>query len=104
MQISVLSRALDEYRLVGIRSTIGLFRKIFKEPDFLAGKYDTTYLEKRLVELTGSNEGEESDRPIVALALAEYLASNSAAATGEAAALSSPWKLLARREALRGNR
>jgi acetyl-CoA carboxylase, biotin carboxylase subunit len=102
--ISRMSRALDEYRLVGIRSTIGLFRKILKEPDFLAGQYDTTYLEKHLAELTGSNESEESDRQLVALALAEYLASKSTAATGEAAALSSPWKLLARREALRGNR
>jgi acetyl-CoA carboxylase biotin carboxylase subunit len=102
--ISRMARALDEYRLVGINSTIGLFRRIFKEPDFIAGQYDTTYLDKRLAGLIGGSETEESDRQLVALALAEYLASKSAAASGEAAALCSAWKLLARREALRGNR
>jgi acetyl-CoA carboxylase, biotin carboxylase subunit len=99
--LSRMSRALEEYRLVGIRSTIGLFRKILREPDFLAGQYDTSYLDARLAALIGSNGSEERNRPLAAMVLAEFLAGKSAAPANEASTSAGPWKLQARREALR---
>jgi len=43
-----LARALDEFVIDGIRSTIPLFRDLVKDPDIVAGNYDIHWLEKRL--------------------------------------------------------
>jgi acetyl-CoA carboxylase biotin carboxylase subunit len=43
-----LTRALDEFVVDGIRSTIPLFRDLVKDPDIIAGRYDIHWLEKRL--------------------------------------------------------
>jgi acetyl-CoA carboxylase biotin carboxylase subunit len=43
-----LTRALDEFVVDGIRSTIPLFRELVKDPDIIAGRYDIHWLEKRL--------------------------------------------------------
>ena len=44
--MSRMRRALDEYIIVGIKTTLPIYRAIFREPDFLRGDYDTLYLEK----------------------------------------------------------
>jgi acetyl-CoA carboxylase biotin carboxylase subunit len=43
-----LTRALDEFVVDGIRSTIPLFRDLVKDPDIAEGRYDIHWLEKRL--------------------------------------------------------
>ncbi len=43
-----LQRALDEFVVDGIRSTIPLFRELLREPDIIAGNYDIHWLEKHL--------------------------------------------------------
>ncbi len=43
-----LTRALDEFVVDGVRSTIPLFRELVKDPDIVAGRYDIHWLEKRL--------------------------------------------------------
>jgi acetyl-CoA carboxylase, biotin carboxylase subunit len=43
-----LTRALDEFVVDGIRSTIPLFRELVKEPDIVGGRYDIHWLERRL--------------------------------------------------------
>jgi acetyl-CoA carboxylase biotin carboxylase subunit len=43
-----LRRALDEFVVDGIRSTIPLFRDLVKDSDMIAGNYDVHWLEKRL--------------------------------------------------------
>jgi acetyl-CoA carboxylase biotin carboxylase subunit len=43
-----LTRALDEFVVDGIRSTIPLFRELVKDADIIAGRYDIHWLEKRL--------------------------------------------------------
>jgi len=43
-----LTRALDEFVVDGIRSTIPLFRDLVKNPDIVAGRYDIHWLEKYL--------------------------------------------------------
>jgi len=40
--------ALDETIVTGIRTTIPLYREIFRDPDFLAGRIDTGYLARFL--------------------------------------------------------
>jgi len=46
-----MRRALDEYVILGIKNTVPLYRAIFREPEFLEGKHDTTYIERHLPEL-----------------------------------------------------
>ena len=51
--ISIMSRALDEFYVAPIKTTIGLHSEILKHPAFLEGKVSTHFLEKML-----KNEGE----------------------------------------------
>jgi biotin carboxylase len=40
------ARALDEFEIVGIPTTIPLLREIVDEPGFRAGRYTTTYIDE----------------------------------------------------------
>ncbi len=44
--IDRMLRALDEYVIGGIRTNIGLFRRILQDADFRAARIDTGYLER----------------------------------------------------------
>ena len=50
LAVARLRRALGEYAIGGIRTNIGLFRRILDDPDFLAGRLDTGYLDRLLAE------------------------------------------------------
>ena len=41
-----MSRALDEYIIEGIKTTIPLHKRVFVDPTFRSGRYSTAYLEK----------------------------------------------------------
>jgi acetyl-CoA carboxylase biotin carboxylase subunit len=43
-----MRRALDEYVIGGIETTIPLHRRLLSEADFLSGDYDIHWLESRL--------------------------------------------------------
>jgi len=43
-----LNRALDEFVIDGVKTTLPLFRKLIKEPDVISGDYDIHWLEKYL--------------------------------------------------------
>ncbi|MGZ7042762.1 MAG: acetyl-CoA carboxylase biotin carboxylase subunit, partial [Thermoanaerobaculia bacterium] len=49
--ISRLKRALTEYRVDGIDTTIPFFTWLVDHPDFLAGKFDTSFIDRHLPEL-----------------------------------------------------
>jgi acetyl-CoA carboxylase biotin carboxylase subunit len=51
--IDRLRRALEEYRVVGVRTTVPFFQWILEQPDFADGRFDTTYLDRVLVERKG---------------------------------------------------
>nr|WP_236657385.1 acetyl-CoA carboxylase biotin carboxylase subunit [Acidisarcina polymorpha] len=114
MAIARMLRALEEYAIGGIRTNLGLFARILREPDFQAGEIDTGYLDRLL-----SQEPPEIVRsPIslpdkvpafpnldVATLAAGFFSSRSRAdrQDGEShpANNSSQWKQTARREGLR---
>ena len=50
LAIARLRRALEEYAIGGIRTNLGLFRRILNDPDFVAGRLDTGYLDRLLAE------------------------------------------------------
>ena len=41
-------RALDGFVVEGIKTTIPLHKKILADPDFIAGKFDTHFLDRSL--------------------------------------------------------
>jgi len=43
-----MRRALQEYRVIGIATTIPLFQRVMEDPDFVAGRFDTGYLDTLL--------------------------------------------------------
>jgi acetyl-CoA carboxylase biotin carboxylase subunit len=45
-----MSRALGEYMITGIKTTIPFQQEIMRHKDFIAGKYDTGFVEKMLAE------------------------------------------------------
>ncbi len=47
--LCVLRRALDELVVEGVKTTIPLHRRIVRHPDFIAGRVDTTWVERILM-------------------------------------------------------
>jgi acetyl-CoA carboxylase biotin carboxylase subunit len=44
--ITKMKRALDEFLIEGIQTTIPFHKRIFNDPDFIAGNFNTDFLEK----------------------------------------------------------
>ena len=51
--IARMTRALEEYEVLGIRTTIPFFLWLMREPDFQAARFDTTYLDRLLASRRG---------------------------------------------------
>jgi pyruvate carboxylase subunit A len=43
--VSRMHRSLEEYVLRGVKTTIPFLKRIMEDPDFIAGRFDTSYLE-----------------------------------------------------------
>ena len=99
--IARMSRALREYQLLGIKTTIPFFLWLMRQPDYIAGRYDTTYLDGLLADRDGQSFSEltATDEELVAVAAAldAYLR----AAAHRVAPQQNVWVQTARREALR---
>lgn len=50
--IARMSRALGEYMITGIKTTIPFQQQIMRHKDFIAGKYDTGFVEKMLSQIS----------------------------------------------------
>jgi acetyl-CoA carboxylase biotin carboxylase subunit len=118
--VSRLVRALDEFFVAGIKTNLGLFRRILAEEDFLSGKIDTGYLERLLggaEPARSESSAREGGASLAAIAAAVFAAldatpkavtnaavsRDSASNQGEGAADAgvSGWKRAARLEGLR---
>ncbi|WP_348267563.1 acetyl-CoA carboxylase biotin carboxylase subunit [Edaphobacter paludis] len=69
LAIDRMLRALDEYVIGGIKTNIGLFRRILNDPDFRAARIDTGYLERLLARAASVDEATVADE-VVAIAAA----------------------------------
>jgi pyruvate carboxylase len=47
-----MDRALEEYIIRGIKTTIPFYRKLLKDEEFRSGRYATDFLERKLASLT----------------------------------------------------
>jgi acetyl-CoA carboxylase, biotin carboxylase subunit len=95
--VARMRRALEEYVVTGIRTNIAFHQKLFEHPDFVAGKYDTGFLERHKDDLLGYGTVPERDRMSVAVAVAiaasrlERATGVSTAETSESKTHLSPW-------------
>jgi len=98
-----LGRALAELRIEGIATNVPLFRALVADEEFRAGRFDITWLDRRLGagELARPTGTRLADLPFVAAAIAHHAATHSAAA-GERGGHRPIWRLASRRAALRG--
>jgi acetyl-CoA carboxylase, biotin carboxylase subunit len=100
MAIDRMLRALDEYVIGGIKTNIGLFRRILTDADFRAARIDTGYLE-RLLGAGPSVVEEIVPEDVVAVAAALFAASAKRETVTESTARESRWAEAGRREGLR---
>ena len=101
--IARMVRALREYLVVGVKTTIPFFLWLMRQPDYVAGRYDTTFLDRILAERRESFSeftADEEDFLSLAVAIDAYLGASGAPAA-QAGAVPN-WIQAARREALRG--
>jgi len=102
MAIERMLRAFDEYIIGGIRTNIGLFRRILLDGDFRAAKIDTGYLE-RLLATPSSDEGSTIPEDVVALAAAILTSGQRRGSDSPATvAVASRWTSTGRIEGMRG--
>ena len=106
--IARMQRALGEYVIAGIRTTIPFFSWLLAQPDFLAGHFHTAYLDDVLAGRNGRSfveaEGATENVAAIAAALRAVLspdAMNVADGNGQPAGVERRWKSQARVEGLR---
>ncbi|MGH7356802.1 MAG: acetyl-CoA carboxylase biotin carboxylase subunit, partial [Candidatus Rokuibacteriota bacterium] len=95
--VARMARALGEYKIVGVRTTIPVLERIVAHPDFHAGRLSTVFLD-RVLPGVRANEARFESVAVIAAVLAEYErarrppASPAPASDGPA----SPWRLATR--------
>jgi acetyl-CoA carboxylase biotin carboxylase subunit len=95
--IARMRRALTEYVVTGIRTNLSFHEKLFAHPEFVAGNYDTGFIERHKEELLGHLHVDNGRRVAVATALAvaaarmERAAGAAQATQGERGSQLSPW-------------
>ena len=97
--IARMRRALIEYRVEGIETTIPFFTALMSHPDFAAAKFDTGFLDRNLAELTKERSGD--GRVDAAIAAAAILAFEESQQVRLPENGDSPWKHAGRAEALK---
>lgn len=97
--IARLRRALDEYLVAGVKTNLGLFRRILTNADFTAGRADTGLLARMEM---GRLEIDESGREVAAIAsvIFQSLDPLSTKTAPNTVSLVSAWKNAARVEGL----
>ncbi len=105
--IARMRRALEEYYVSGIKTNIGLFRRILADPEFACGAIHTRWLDERLnTALVSAGERAPSEGPVedaAVLAAALWHLSSNGTANAPVAPMDkaeSRWKFEGRREQL----
>ena len=110
LAIARMQRALGEYLVTGIKTTVPFFAWLLAQPDFQAGRFHTTYLDEELKARNGRSFVEATpaleELAAMAAALEAVMSPSALAAEPSDAASDSPgaarlWRAQARAEGLR---
>jgi acetyl-CoA carboxylase biotin carboxylase subunit len=80
--IERMRRALGEYHVGGIRTNLAFHRQVMRHPAFVAGEYDTGFIERHKAELGPPAADEETAR-LAAIAAAAHAARENADSTSD---------------------
>ena len=100
--IARMKRALTEYRVEGIMTTIPFFTCIMNDPEFAAGRFDTGFIDRILPGIDfsqGPAGGRHFEAAVVAAAIMAFEESQNVKLPEETA---SRWRAASRRESVRG--
>jgi len=106
--IARMRRALSEYLVAGIKTTIPFFRWLLDQPDYLEGRFDTSYLDDALAARNGrpflTPSSAVEDVAAIAVALQDLIPTSAGASRSDQSsdAAASRWRYQARVEALAG--
>jgi acetyl-CoA carboxylase biotin carboxylase subunit len=99
--IARMRRAVREYKVLGIKTTLPFFERVLRDPDFVAGRFDTSFVER-----LGRETHLEEERPwsvaVAAAAIGAFARRRTARTTPGAGPAPSAWRREGRREAMGG--
>ena len=98
--IARIERALHEYQILGIKSNIGFFLEVLRDPDFRKGDFDTSFIDRWLQGRTTAAL-DSHQRDLAAIAAALFHSERSAGVPNVSTSIGGPWKLDARRRGMR---
>jgi acetyl-CoA carboxylase biotin carboxylase subunit len=99
--IARLSRALSEYEIQGVSTTLPLFRALMTDADFRSGAFDVQWLDRRLAEgLVSDPAPAAEDVALAAVGLSQQRRPAVSGGNG-AAARASAWRSAAREDSMR---
>jgi acetyl/propionyl-CoA carboxylase alpha subunit len=94
-----LGRALSEFEILGVETTLPLFRWLLTEPDFQAGRFDVQWLDRQLQRATSASPAaQKEDLLLATVALASRESAPTLASENHR---SSAWSRASRLEGLR---
>jgi acetyl-CoA carboxylase biotin carboxylase subunit len=97
-----MRRAVSEYKILGIQTTLPFFERVLQHPAFLAGEFDTSFVETAFAESDRKRE-RRWDVAIAAAAIRAFLERRAARLQPELGGTTpSPWWHAGLREAQRG--
>jgi len=101
--IQRMRRALAEYQVRGIRTTVPFFRWLLDDADFKAARFDTSFIDRKLgAPGSGPLQAiEPSHEDLAAIAAAVHMFTKPATDGGHAAPAASRWRDAGRTDALR---
>ncbi len=98
--IARMRRALTEYLVAGIKTTVPFFTWLFAQPEFLAGRFHTTYLDEVLAARAGrpfvEPDAEAEEVAVMAAALQAVMTAPAVSADRSSQPIASRWKQQAR--------
>ena len=68
-----MRRALYEYKITGVKTSIKFLERIMNNPDFISGKYDTHFIENNQEQLLSSKNCNDCDDIVLIAAYIDYL-------------------------------
>jgi acetyl-CoA carboxylase biotin carboxylase subunit len=96
-----MRRALSEYKVVGVKTTLPFFERVLRHPSFIAGDFDTSFVEK--IGAAAAAAEEPAELATLAAAIHAFRERQGALAEPAAArAAASAWWQAGLREAQRG--
>lgn len=68
-----MRRALYEYKITGVKTSIKLLKRVMTNENFISGNYDTHFIEKNLDQLITNKEINENSDMVIIAAFIDYL-------------------------------